>query len=328
MIEKFSNSPVGLALSTSLATEYAIANGRFTVALDILANYKMSPDDTNDIRLQADAKIFMLNFYASLNKVETASTIVQKFHDEVKRFSAIKALEGDMMWMNDAVEIISGKQLPEDAYAKLAASRPLNMDICSRIMLSCLSSRALYGNPSWNAKRISQIIFSKMKGGTAQSQTFRNLSYFRLAMNAYSYDAFNMEVNKLLLEASVPAIPSYPAFSMLSLASSLRVGKITANDIAKLLQARLKESSCASPFEINAVSMSNDKKKSLEFLSTISSKGLIAQAFDIGIFFYLLADDDIEAKTAIKNELLNNETFLNTEQRYLLNSLKDTPKRQ
>jgi len=317
---KFENSPTGFALSTLLSTENAISNGDFSRASNIITAYfKKSNRAARDI----DFRICMLSNYVSLNRGrKDFSTMQDEWKQSTATFNGDRELSDDMIWINHSYSIFGGKNLSDKELAELSSTNPKNIDICSRTMLSILSIRANNGTPVKAARQIARIIRSKIKGMTAQSRLFANLSYFRLALNCETLEEFKKETDLILAEPAISGIPSYPALSMFSLASTCAVYKIDKEAMRELLLKRLLASSVSSVVEVEVVKQAAETGNYENVIAGIFSKGFVEKAFTSAIFFYLCSIDDPNLKNAIVKELDNNKMFLNSEQIYLINSIK------
>ncbi len=314
---RFHRSPLGSALSLYLNAEYMLSMGAFARAHQMLSSY-----ERRDAGVDMDSRIFLLAAYASLNLPEQEGANPKTILEASKRFSPEKSLAGDMLWLRHSMALLSGGQLSDPQIKELASSDPSHPDICSRIMISSLSLRALAGARCPEMSRLLRIIAAKIAGMTAQWQTFRNLSYLRLSINSYSYEALSGEAASILSEPLVAGIASYPELSMLEMSSACLAGKLSREELQAQLPKRLSESTCASPLEIHIASRIGAPDKHLETISSAVSNGDMGKAFSALLLYSICSADDHGARDAIFAEAKNHTAFMSTEQRLLLLSLE------
>jgi hypothetical protein len=315
--QKSSPSPRVSIITAFLAAEDALSLGNFVRASDIISSYEFKSEPKYMID---EAGLALLAIYAAINGRENFDEI-KEMADALKQYSGAEELSEDIFWVKSALSLLAGpKNFSDEELKRMSESNPFYGDICSRIMLSALSLSALSERHCPDSAKIAEIISSKTWGLTAQSQTFRNLSYFRLAVNSNNIHSFRRESERILAEPRIPAIPSYPALSMFALASASQSGLIGRGDVPEILVRRFEDSPCASfsDSEVARKAMDGDYQ---EKIAAICSKGMIENAFNAAIFFLLCSDKAGEDALAMVRTLNENESFLNAEQKYLLKNV-------
>jgi hypothetical protein len=287
----------------------------FVRASDIISSYQFRFTPESAVN---EAKIFFLGFYVSLNKEDDLEVIKNYASPFIKRFAGVPELKDDMLWIKTACEILfEEKHLSDQEIEVLFKSNPQYSDICSRIMLSALSFRKLEES---NARKLAQIISAKTNGLTAQSQTFKNLSYFRLALSSHSPQAFKREIENILAEPKISGISFYPALSMFATGAYVKTGIIDEKTAAERLAARLQDSSSAAFQEIKTAEIGATPEQYEKLVARNLEKGMIENAFNTTIYFILCERDDKKAAFIVKS-LYENQAFLSREQKFFLDKV-------
>lgn len=315
--ERFSKSKIGFPLTQYLFAEYLISEGRFQRASELLSSYEIGNIDNN-----FESRLLLLGLYCKLNLPAPMESLQKDIPALIEILKNHEQLAGDIIWLDTAFKIMFGENPDQKILEALTASDPRHFDISHRIMLSAIAIRTKNSGMPKSAYPIFKLIRNKMTGMTAQSLTFRNMAYLRLFINSYSLEAFESETIRILSEPLVAAIPLYPEMTMLQIAASSSLGKISRENARQMMLDRLSESSVSSPIETICASKILSSENYLPFLADCVAKGQVNKAFSSAIAFMIFSSGlDQAFINNIEAEMQNHQNILSIEQRLLLSAI-------
>ena len=139
----------------------------------------------------------------------------------IKPYAAIRQLEGDLVWMNAAVAILNGSFAASAQDIKAIDNAKLrNPDTLANFMADliafALCSKQI--SPA-AASDLIEIVEGKLRAGTAAAPLWRKLAFLELSRALPDLQKSKETLNRLLQDARLSALPSYPSLMLLKMAA-------------------------------------------------------------------------------------------------------------
>jgi hypothetical protein len=235
-----------LPLSLALAMEFAISRRDNRTAIKMGSSYAFNEEKKQWWRIEG--RLPLLEILARCSANRKPKKTIQLF---LKRYTDIRRLAGDRLWLNAASELILGRPLSPKQIRTLASTKCHFYDTTARVMSSALAQYYVETGKSFPQEwSLISTVEKQVSPSIVSGDLWRRTLLLRLARGR-TPQWFEREVSRRMKDLRISATGAYPLLMELKIGVKVALGKLSPEAGQKILADFLKASTVVGKDEID-----------------------------------------------------------------------------